>query len=305
MAAAIPNLRQQTKRATHPAESKVVPLARLQRSTGSARVSFKARDGVTVLEDVHQSGCCKLRFPRPEPGRCPEAVLLNTAGGLTDGDRVCVEATWKSGTRATVTTQAAERIYKSRGGPAHIGNTLDVEAGATALWLPQETILFDRGRFERRLEASVAETGRLLACESIIFGRAAMGEIIASGALFDAWRVRYGGRLVFADGLRLEGAMQETLARPAVAGGARAAATVIYVTADAEAMLEPVRATLGQAASLSGCSVIGPVLVARLLAPSGAVLRRDLVRLLQALLTLIDDTDKRLRPAALPRVWSC
>ena len=39
----------------------------------------------------------------------------------------------------------------------------------------------------------------LLAVESIVLGRTAMGETAHDVVLTDAWRIRRGGRLVFAD----------------------------------------------------------------------------------------------------------
>lgn len=306
MAVAARSPRQQGAMAEMRADN-VLPLARLQRSAGRARVAFKRRDGRTVLEDVHQSGCCKLRFPRALPGALPEAVLVNTAGGLTDGDRIETHALWRAGTAAAVTTQAAERIYRSRGGPARVANRLHVEEGATAYWLPQEAILFDGGRLERRLDAEIAEGGGLLACESTVFGRRAMGETVEHGRLLDVWRVRHAGALVFADGLGLAGNIQAALARPALAGGAAAVASVIYVGDRAEAMREPLRDVLGRCACVAGCSVIGPVLVVRMLGMSGGALRRDLVNVLHAVPRLLGvrGPGERMTAAGLPRVWSC
>lgn len=284
------------------------PLERLQRSSGTARVSFKQREGLTVLEDVHQAGCCKIRFPKPLSGVAPEAVLINTAGGLTDGDRLETEVRWQAGTCATVTSQAAERVYRSRGEPALIANNLTVESDATGLWLPQETILFDGGRLARRLSADIAEGSRLLACESTMFGRRAMGETVERGTLLDRWRIRYGGRLVFADGLRLDGGIRETLSRPAVTGGAQAVASVIYAGRDAAAMAEPLRALLSGMASTAGCSAVGPVLVLRMVSASGAEMRTGLMQVLWAFLGLLaDGNEQEGHPAgaALPRVWSC
>lgn len=283
-------------------------LARLQRSTGTARISFKLRDGQSVLDDLRQSGCCKLRFPRLEPGGIREAVLINTSGGLTDGDHITCEVLWRRGARATLTGQAAERIYKSRGELAYISNTLRVEEGATGLWLPQETILFDGGRFSRRLGADIAEGGRLLACESTVFGRAAMGETVETGALRDSWRVRYAGRLVFADGFMLDGNPQRKLTRPAIAAGANAIASVIYVDANAGKLIDPIRAIVEQTECLSGCSLIGPVLTIRLLGPSGMAMRRNLAGILQTFLRLLatgNTPEMNTAAAMLPRVWSC
>lgn len=283
----------------------VVPITRLQRSFGEAKVAFKTRGGKTVLSDVEQSGCCKVRFPTPEPGAASEAVLINTAGGLTDGDHVSTSIRWGADTCASITTQAAERIYRSRGQQATITNTILAEDGATALWLPQETILFDGGRFVRRLDASVAEGARLLACESTIFGRTAMGETVGSGELFDSWRIRYGGKLVFADGLRLVGDIDQRLGQPALANGAKAIASVVCVDAQAESLVEPVRAALEQRSCVTGCSVIGPVLVVRLLGVTGCELRRDQTALLEMLLERLGSAGEDRARAAMPRAWSC
>ncbi len=284
----------------------VASTASLQRSVGEGRVSFKRRGSATVLDEVYQSGCCKIRFPGVDANLPYEAVLLNTAGGLTDGDVFNTLVSWGADTHAVVTTQAAERVYKSRGLPARVENRLNVADGATALWLPQETIMFDGGRLSRRLEADIEETGCLLACESVVFGRRAMGETVRAGFLLDAWRVRLGGRLVFADTLRLDGAVDEVLSRPAAASGAGAAASVICVGDKSAELLEPLRGVVKELQSVSGCSVIGPVLLTRILAADGAQLRRDLSRVLTHLMSAVSpDYGYREGAASLPRVWNC
>ncbi|MGE3626925.1 MAG: urease accessory protein UreD [Hyphomicrobiales bacterium] len=282
------------------------PAVRLQRALGEARVAFKRRAGATVLDDLHQSGCCKLRIPRPLPGAGPEAVFINTAGGLTDGDAVSLSAGWGEGTWATISTQAAERIYRSRGLPARALNRLDVAAEATALWLPQETILFDGGRLKRRFDARIDEGGRLLACESTVFGRTAMGETVRDGALHDSWRIRIGGRLVFADGLNLDGRIDDVLDRPAIGAGARAIASVVYAGPGVAGLVEPLRAAMAGLAATCGCSVNGPVLIARILARESKLMRDALRTVLEAALTWLRGKREDLAAAAvLPRVWTC
>lgn len=276
--------------------------APLQRARGEAAVSFKRRGPASVLDQVHQSGCCKLRFPKALDGGQPEAVFINTSGGLTDGDEISLKATWASGTSASITTQAAERIYKSRGNPAKVANRLSVGADATALWLPQETILFDGGRLERRLETDLATGSKLIACESIIFGRTAMGETVSGGSLLDAWRIRREGKLVFADGLALAGDMQATLDRRAVAGGARALATVVVIAEEAERMVDPVRKVLAGGHCRAGCSCMGEVLVVRILGATGAEMRESLTCVLRRLLEQVAENEES--TARLPRVWA-
>ena len=176
----------------------VAPIA-LPRAIGEARVVFKRRDEATVLQDLYQQGCCKVRFPRIDPGEPLQAVLLNTAGGLTDGDHVRQTVTWRENTHAIVTTQAAERIYRSRGEMAVVHNALEVRAGARAIWLPQETILFEGSRLERHWRADLAPDAMLFAAETWTLGRAAMGETVGAPrsrrcGQHGAWSGRYVGR---------------------------------------------------------------------------------------------------------------
>lgn len=275
----------------------------LQRSSGAIRVSFKRQGSRTVLDRLYQDGCCKARFPRPEWTRPPEAVLINTSGGLTDGDRLSVDAAWQADTRALVTTQAAERIYRSREGVARISTTLEVGERAAAYWLPQETILFDAGRLDRTTDVWMSRDASLFAVESIVFGRAGMGETTASGRVFDRWRIRIDGMLVFADALRLDDSgnagLDRQLDRAAVMGDARAMATMIYVGEDAASRLAGFRQALARCDVIGGASDLGPLVVARVVATSSQQLRAAIASVFEA---VGDDGRQNLQ---LPRVWNC
>jgi urease accessory protein len=149
---------------------------RLERARGLARVAIRATGGVTRLAENYQSGSAKVRFPRTPGGAPIEAVLLNTAGGLTGGDRLSYAVTVEAGARGIATTQAAERVYRRAAGVAEIETHLAVGAEASLDWLPQETILFDRSALTRTLDRRCSPTARLLAVEAIVLGRTAMGE---------------------------------------------------------------------------------------------------------------------------------
>ena len=259
----------------------------MQRTEGEGRLTLDAAG----IRELYQSGAAKIRLPYAHGAAAREAVLINTGGGLTGGDRMTWRATAEAGARLTLTTQACEKVYRSNGGPAHADTALSVAAGAAIDWLPQETILFDRAELSRTLEADVASGGRLVAIEAVVLGRQAMGETVMQGALRDRWRVRRDGRLIFADDLRLEGAMAELTARPAALSGARAFATLLLVEDEAERLLPAVRAALGEA---GGASAFGGKLTCRMAAADGLALRRVLIPTLQALR----------QDASLPRVWS-
>lgn len=262
----------------------------MQRAEGHARVAFRLSDGATRLETLFQEGCAKVRFPAPPPGAAPEAILINTAGGLTGGDRLTTQIDLAGGAAAVVTTQACERIYRSTGASAVVTNRLRLGRSARLAWLPQETILFDGGRLARTLEADLAGDAELVGVEAIVLGRAAMGETVRTGALRDRWRIRRDGRLIFADDFRIEGEIASQVARPAGLDGKVAMATVLHAAPEPERMLEAVRAIIGDA---GGASAWGGKLVSRLVAESSLALRRRLEVLLRHLLGG--------RP--LPRVW--
>ncbi len=187
----------------------------LPRTEGSVRLGFVRRGEETALAALRQAGAARVRFPNPADGDAPEAVLLNTAGGLTGGDRFDVEVRMGAGTDATVTTASAEKIYRARDGDTDISVTLDLEPGARLAWLPQPTILFDQSRLNRRTTVSLAGTATFVAVETLIFGRTAMGEDVRAGACRDAWRVHRDGVLLFADTFRAGGAIADALNRPA------------------------------------------------------------------------------------------
>ena len=266
------------------------PAAVFARAQGAVRVTARRRDALTVLDKFRHSGSAKALFPGA-PSERLDAVLLNTAGGVTGGDHFHYEAEAGDGAWLRLATQTAERAYRAIAPETgHLDVTLRARDNARLDWLPQETILFDGARLRRRITVDLAESARFLAVEALVFGRAAMGETVHSLALSDQWRVRRGGRLVYADALRLHGDAAAILARPGVANGARAMASMVYIGPDAAQRLDPLRATLPETA---GASLIRDgVLAARLLAADGFRLRHAITA---ALAPLAD--------APPPKVW--
>jgi urease accessory protein len=261
------------------------------RAVGHVALEVAARAGVTRRQRVAEEGSLRVRCPGP-PAHELEAVIVNTAGGIAGGDRFTLDVSVGPGAQLVVTTAAAEKVYRTLDPAATIDVKLAVGAGGALTWLPQETILFDRSRLSRTIEIDLADGARLILAEAVVFGRTGMGETVAESALFDRWRVRRGGRLVHAEALRLEGAVAEQLARPAIAKGCAALATVLVVPGD-EAIAGTVRALGDGFRGEVGISAWNGFAVARLCAGDGAALRHDLVRVLTAV-----------RSSALPRLWS-
>lgn len=275
-----------------------------QRVQGAARLTYAVdRAGTTRLADLYQRAPCRVLFPDVEAGEPPQAVLLTTSGGLTSGDRLDVAIEAGAQAQLTVSTQAAEKLYRALPGEpdAEVSIKLTAGAGASLEWLAQETILFDRARLRRELQIDLHDSARLLATESIVFGRRAMGETHESGRLHDAWRVRRNGRLVWADALRVDGDTQRLREAAFGLGQAQACATVLYAGPDAAAHLSILREQLPQSPSLAAAATsFDDVLIVRVLSADAAAVR-EAVR--QTAATLRHAALGR--AAVLPRVWSC
>ncbi|MEM7499860.1 MAG: urease accessory protein UreD, partial [Pseudomonadota bacterium] len=243
--------------AVSPSDAAVAGLPRQPRAEGSIRLSVKRAEGRTRLDRLRHQGSAKCLLPRlPDnhDGRV-EGVIVNTAGGITGGDRFDWQAEAGPGTRLALTTQAAERAYRAQPGEiGQLSTRLTLAEGAMLAWLPQETILYDYGALERRLEVDMHPSATLLLLEPLILGRQAMGETIARARLVDRWAVRRGGGLIFADTLRLDGAVAEIAAQAACFGPHRAAASLLLVSPDAEDRLDAARRALPAAPAEAGAS---------------------------------------------------
>jgi urease accessory protein len=260
------------------------------RARGSVVLGVKADGAHSRIEGLRQSGSLKCLFPRRDVAGI-EAVLVNTSGGITGGDRFSVEAKAGSGTALTLTTQAAERAYRAQPGETGgLATRIEVAESARVNWLPQETILFDGAALERSLTVELAPGASALICEPLVFGRLAMGEQVKAARFHDRIDIRRDGKPLYLDAMRLSGDIAAQLDRPHTAAGARAMASLILVAPDAEARLEKVRAMLPPT---GGASLIqNDVLALRLLAPDSHVLRQSLI----PILTLLTQED-------LPRCW--
>ena len=260
------------------------------RARGLVRFDVRQADGLTHRGALHKSGSLRVRFPSPE-GEGLSAVFVNTAGGIAGGDRFDIDIAAGEGARLTLTSAAAEKVYRAENSGAAVNIALKAHAHAHLAWLPQETILFDRARVRRHIEIDLAESASLLFCEIVVFGRAAMGERMSQGEFLDRWRMRRGGRLVFAENIHLDGDIGEKLGRPAVANGGSAIGAALIVPGD-EALVARIRKLSESFRGEVGISAWNGFAMARFCAQDAASLRADMMAVLG-----------RASSSALPRLW--
>lgn len=270
----------------------------LQRSRGVGRLTVSKSTNTSKnspqVQTLYQEGCAKIRLPKVY-GSTAEAIIINSSGGMTGGD--VLEWAFEVGDNSnlTITTQACERIYKSHSGAAKMNVSLKAGKGACLHWLPQETILFDQGALNRKLDVALDSGAKALILESIVFGRKAMNEVVKSGSLHDRWRVRVAGELVHGEDFKFFGDIAEQLKSTAIASDNVAVATLLHISPSAESKLEEARKIIGKNAGASYWEIknSGKLLV-RIIAKDSYELRKILV----PLIGLLSDQQE------LPKTWS-
>ena len=251
----------------------------MPRAIGEGLIKVRRKGDKSALSDLRMSGCHKVLFSRGAPRL--DAIMINSAGGLTSGDKLSVEIALQEAATASVTTQAAERAYRAADGRAQVTSKIDVGPGAQMFWLPQELILFDGAKLDRRLQCNLEEDARLLLVEPVIFGRAKMGETVRDLWFRDQIRVDRAGTPLFRDTTQLSGDMRDVLAGAAISQGAGAMASVVYAAPDAEHHHAQLVKDLPPTA---GASLLQEdVLVLRVLAGDGFELRKSLLPILDRL----------------------
>ncbi|MEJ2119833.1 MAG: urease accessory protein UreD [Alphaproteobacteria bacterium] len=262
---------------------------------GSVRLAFDGRSGRTRLVDLYQQAPLRAFFPRYGSIDELEAVLANVAGGLVGGDTLSTQISSSDGAHALITSQAAEKIYRSAGPEVCVDCEITVSARASLAWMPQPTILFDGAVLQRRTRISFEPGASVHAGEVVAYGRAGSGERLASGRLSDIWEVRRSGRLIWTDRMAVDdwSAVRD---HPACLAGARAGALFVHAGDDAADGLETARTIIGGDTDnlMAGATVIDGLLIVRWLG-------RDAKTLLDA----YTDFWRRYRTTGrVPRIWA-
>lgn len=205
---------------------------------------------------------------------------MNTAGGIAGGDRLHYDVTALSEASISVTTQAAEKVYRALDEPSRISTSLNVSENATLAWLPQETIVFNSARLHRQMDVQISGDAELIALEWLVLGRAAYGERMTSGSITDSWRVKKDDRLVWADSLRITDDIIPHLHENALTSNCTALGTLIYFGAGVDARLERFREISTTLQCRCAVTAVAGLLIARFAAKDASDVRYGLRTLL-------------------------
>jgi len=272
----------------------------LERANGTGRIVLTGEGTGARIADIYQKFPIRLLLPKVDDQPCREVVIVNSSGGVAGGDRLEIEVVALNRAFVSVTTQAAEKIYRALDRPARISTKLKASESAKLAWLPQETIVFNGARIARQTEIDLCSGAEIIALELLILGRIESGEEVLGGYVLDSWRIRLDGRLVWADGFLVADEIFAHLHRKALLSRWKAVGTLIYFGPRLDARLEILREIAASLDCQCAATIVGAVIIVRVAAAAGADLKRGLR-------SLLDRFSLELGPGpfGVPKMWSC
>lgn len=222
-------------------------------------------------------------------------IIVHPPGGIAGGDRLNISARVEQDAWAQITSPGAAKWYRAAG-PAYQQLDLQVAAGATLEWLPQETIVYSAAQAELTTSIELEGDARLFYWDVVALGRPASGERFDLGHFQAHLDIRRDGRLLWHERQRITGG-DGLLDSPIGLDGRPVFATLL-VTGEIDAELLERCRSLGHAVRGDLTQLPG-LLVARCLASEALLARAWLI-----------DLWRLLRPALLgreaqpPRIWN-
>jgi len=224
-------------------------------------------------------------------------IIVHPPGGIAGGDRLDIDVNVGADAWAQLTSPGAAKWYRAAG-PAFQQLNMNVEAGATLEWLPQETIVFSDAKAELCTTIKLQGDARLLYWDVVALGRPASGERFDLGHFQAHLDIHRDGQLLWHERQRIVGD-DGLLESPIGLGGKPVFATLI-VTGEIDAELMEACRDLAEHSPVRGdVTQLPGLVVARCLAEEALHARAWLIELW-----------KLLRPALLgreavaPRIWS-
>ncbi len=256
------------------------------------QLRFVERAGVTRLGARHHFGPLLVQRPfYPEGAPC-HVYVLHPPGGIVAGDRLELDIHLEPGSHALLTMPGASKFYRSIGPTARLRQRFHLQPGSTLEWLPQDSIFFCGARASLDSCFTLEPGARLLAWEALCLGRPVMNERFEQGALDSRLRIDMPGDPGLHERLRIEGGRLDKVAdHPLLA-------TFCAAPAD-QALLEQVRPLLEALGNPAGATLLGQLLVIRLLDHDNQHLQRTLQRLWHVLRPAVLGL-----PACPPRIWA-
>ncbi|MFA4970834.1 MAG: urease accessory protein UreD [Sulfuritalea sp.] len=267
----------------------------------SLALGFARRGDATILARRDHRGPLRVQkalYPEG-PGVC-HAIVLHPPAGIAGGDQLDIRIEADAASHALLTTPGAGKWYRSGGAQSLQQVHLKVGAGATAEWLPQESIVFSGAQARMRTTVELEQGARFVGVETICFGRRASGETFERGRLRLATDIRSEGRLLWRERGVIDGG-SVLMDSPIGLAGFSVCSTVLAagVALTPETLAACRAAGSREAGAQWGVSLLPQLLVGRYLGHSAEAAREWQLQLWAALRPAMSG-----REAIAPRIWN-
>ena len=143
---------------------------------GVLKLAFAQHNGGTVLAESFCQVPLQVMKPRYDESGCACVYLLSPTGGVVQGDDYRIDVALAPNSHATLTTQAATKVYAMPVQGAAQSLLARIGKNAIFEYLPDPTILFRDANFSQRASFSLARGAMLVMQEIVMPGRLARGE---------------------------------------------------------------------------------------------------------------------------------
>ncbi|WP_373564346.1 urease accessory protein UreD [Myxococcus sp. CA039A] len=190
------------------------PLPETSRRAGFAHLAFERSGPRTVVSKALAHSPLRLLTPRNH-GHAAWAYTSSFGGGLVDGDHLSLEVDVAPGATAWLSSQGANRVYRSPSG-CRSDVSARVSEDALLAWVPDPTACFTGARYSQTLAFQLAPGASLVLADLVTSGRSARGERWAFSHYASTLRVHVGERAIIDERWLLDpshGTLPERLGR--------------------------------------------------------------------------------------------
>ncbi len=165
---------------------------------------FAKQHGKTVLTHRQHHGPLLIQRPFYPEGEVCHVYVLHPPGGVVAGDCLNLSIHAEADSAVLITTPAANKFYRSDGLLAQQHINLNIAAGASLEWLPQETLFYEGARVNTTFHLELAADARFLGWEIGVLGRPAAHEGFAVGDICMNWHIFRANDILYRERLHLD-----------------------------------------------------------------------------------------------------
>jgi len=180
--------------------------------TGSLSLDLEERHGKTVAKRVYFQGAFKVMRPiyADDSGQVCY-YLLNPGGGYLDGDRYKMQISADEGSKVTLTTQSATKIYKTPKSHAYQETEINLKKGSYLEYLPDPLIAYQHAHYKQKTVVHMEPGATFLYTDILTPGWSPSGERFSYDTIQLMTEIYWDGRLGVYDHLKLVPQQQNIL----------------------------------------------------------------------------------------------